>query len=66
MLSRLPYGSYNWMTGDELLTYDPIADASEDAEWGCILEVDLLYPEELHVSHNRLNKFDYNLSRTIS
>ena len=43
MSKKLPTGGFKWMTEEEL---------QEWRSYGCILEVDLEYPKELHASHN--------------
>ena len=49
MSQPLPIGDFEWKTEFEGFDMNEIAD---DAEIGCILEVDLKYPEELHDLHN--------------
>ena len=43
MFKKLPIGGFKWMTEHELQNW---------RSYGCILEVDLEYPKELHASHN--------------
>ena len=51
MSQHLPTGEFNWLTEEEISNFDimHIADGSEE---GCVLEVDLRYPKELHDLHN--------------
>ena len=43
----LPYRNFSWMRDEELDGWDKLPDGT-----GCILEVDLEYPDELHDRHN--------------
>jgi hypothetical protein len=43
MSQPLPIRDFKWMSGEELEKW---------RNYGCILEVDLEYPEELHDKHN--------------
>jgi hypothetical protein len=53
MQRALPYDGYQWMTQEELASFDPLRDVTEDDDaTGYILEVDLHYPEHLHLAHN--------------
>ncbi len=52
MSAPLPERDFRWMTADELESFDPARDVSLNDGPGYILEVDLEYPEELHLSHN--------------
>jgi hypothetical protein len=54
MLRALPFDGYRWMTEGELASFDPLRDVLGDFEegWGYILEVDLIYPEHLHLAHH--------------
>ena len=56
MSKALPTNGFKWMTSDEL---DNWKNIHEDGV-GCILEVDLEYPNELHDFHN-----DYPLIKTL-
>ena len=49
MMQPLPVGGFKWMSERRLEKWEKIVDSSE---WGCVLEVDLEYPEELHDFHN--------------
>ncbi len=49
MSKPLPYKNFKWMKGEELGNWKKLS--SEEGE-GCILEVDLEYPKELHDLHN--------------
>jgi hypothetical protein len=51
-VSMLPYKGFRWLNEDEVNNFDPYSDF--DDEDGFILEVDLEYPKELHVSHSNL------------
>ena len=47
MSQLLPVGDFEWMSLEELENWEKMGEGK-----GCILEVDLLYPEELHDLHN--------------
>ena len=49
MSSYLPYGGFKWLKNVDNFDVNSI---SEKSPIGYILEVDLEYPEELHVLHN--------------
>ena len=49
MSKPLPTDSFEWMTDEELQNW---AEGSNEKGKGCILEVDLEYPKELHDEHN--------------
>ena len=49
MSQPLPVGGFEWMPACELPHWDFI---TEENGIGCILEVDLEYPEDLHDAHN--------------
>lgn len=49
----MPIGDYTWMTREEFESRD-WREFDENAEMGQILEVDMLYPSELHLAHNSL------------
>ena len=51
MSQPLPTHGFRWLTEEEIRTLDATS-TPEDADRGCILEVDLEYPEELHDEHN--------------
>ena len=64
MSEPLPTGSFEWMTEEESVNWKSICNEKGK---GCILEVDLEYPEDLHDEHNeyplaperlRVNKVD--------
>ncbi len=48
MLSALPHKNFEWFND---LTID-ITQIKDDAEYGYILEVDVIYPKQLHDNHN--------------
>lgn len=52
MCFPMPLRGFRWMTREELDSLDIEKDVSEEDGRGYILEVDLEYPEELHLSHN--------------
>jgi hypothetical protein len=56
MTFPLPYDRFRWMTEEELAAFDPEKDGGEDDDpdggQGYILEVDLEYPEHLHLDHH--------------
>ena len=49
----MPIGHYTWVDREDFETVDWTL-FEEDAEMGFILEVDLDYPEDLHIPHNSL------------
>ena len=49
MSGYLPYGGFKWLKNVEGFDVNSI---SEESPIGYILEVDLEYPDELHVLHN--------------
>ena len=49
MSKPLPVGEFEWMSESELQNWEKFV---EEEGKGCILEVDLIYPEELHEFHN--------------
>ena len=49
MSKPLPVGKFEWMTEEELENWERFVD---EEGIGCILEVDLEYPRELHDFHN--------------
>ena len=49
MSGYLPYGGFKWLKNIDNFYVNSI---SEKSPIGCILEVDLEYPEELHCLHN--------------
>lgn len=51
-MSMLPYKNFRWLKNEEIKTFNPRADF--DQSDGFILEVDLQYPKELHISHSNL------------
>ena len=51
MSQSLPTGNFRWISTDNL-DKDSIRDVPPDHHTGCILEVDLEYPKELHNMHN--------------
>lgn len=53
MCQYLPHSSFRFLNQHEIDQLD-IENIGDNAEWGFILEVDLLYPETLHILHNDL------------
>lgn len=53
MCQSLPFSNFRFLDEHEVSLLD-IQSIDDDAEWGFILEVDLLYPESLHRQHNDL------------
>ena len=51
MSQYLPYGSFKWLSDEELNKID-LGKYKEDSNDGLILEVDLEYPKDLHELHN--------------
>ena len=49
MMQPLPVGGFEWLEERKLKNWEKIVDSEG---WGCVLEVDLEYPEELHDFHN--------------
>lgn len=64
MMQSLPIGDYRWLESEEVASYDPLKDASDSADYGYILEVDLRYPSELHWKHNAFPLAPHNLDIT--
>ena len=52
MSHPLPLRDFEWMTGQEVKDFDAARDVSDQDGIGYILEVDLDYPEELHLDHS--------------
>ena len=52
MLQKLPVGGFKWMTNKEIENLFNNQIVQEWEKTPCILEVDLIYPEELHDLHN--------------
>ncbi len=50
----LPLRGFRWLTEEEIAGFDSLKDVTLDDGPGYILEVDLEYPEELHLAHNSL------------
>ena len=50
----LPLRDFRWMSKEELVSFDPLSDVTMEDGQGYILEVDLEYPEGLHLEHNSL------------
>ena len=48
----LPLRDFRWMTEEEIAQFEPELDPTLKNGPGYILEVDLEYPEELHIKHN--------------
>ena len=51
MSQYLPYGSFKWLSNEELNNID-LGKYKEDSNDGLILEADLEYPKDLHELHN--------------
>ena len=51
MSQPLPYIQFDWLTKKEVSEFC-LSSASENSLVGYFLEVDLLYPDELHNLHN--------------
>lgn len=51
MREALPVANFEWMTDDEIACLR-IEEVPDDAPTGCILEVDLEYPRDLHDNHS--------------
>ena len=51
MSQYLPYGSFKWLSDEELNKID-LGKYKEDSREGLVLEVDLEYPKDLHELHN--------------
>lgn len=48
---KLPTGLFRWLSQDEIESFN-VQNVSEDGDKGYFLEVDLIYPENLHDAHN--------------
>ncbi|CAH1643155.1 unnamed protein product [Spodoptera littoralis] len=53
MTRKLPISDFKFMTSQEIVSFR-LFDIPDDAEYGYILEVDLMYPEYLHNLHSDL------------
>ena len=51
MSQYLPYGSFKWLSNEELNKID-LGKYKEDSGEGLVLEVHLEYPNDLHELHN--------------
>lgn len=51
-VSMLPYKNFKWLSRQEIENFNPFDDFNSTK--GFILEVDLEYPEELHIDHSNL------------
>ena len=51
MSEALPTGDFTFLADDEVASFDLDATTKSD-DYGCILKVDLKYPEHLHYSHS--------------
>jgi hypothetical protein len=52
MMYPLPLRDFRWMTEEEIASFDPLQQCVTENGPGYILEVDLEYPESLHLKHN--------------
>ncbi len=52
MLWPLPVGDYRWLSKEECDAFDVRRHGGPNSSVGYILEVDLTYPEHLHIEHN--------------
>ena len=52
MRMSMPLEDYEWLSDDELASFDPETMVSDDSDTGYILEVTMEYPENLHLAHN--------------
>jgi hypothetical protein len=50
----MPVSDFTWMSEEEVAAFDAGVDVTSADGTGYILEVDLDYPEELHLKHNSL------------
>lgn len=53
MMQKMPMSDFRFLSDDEIKNLD-VLSIPDDAEFGCILEVDLVYPNSLHSSHKDL------------
>lgn len=53
MIQPLPYGNFRWLTDSEVKKFN-ILETTPNSSVGYLLEVDLDYPEELHILHDDL------------
>jgi hypothetical protein len=51
MIQSLPIDDFKW-ADPSIFTADYITNISDDSDTGCLLEVDLEYPKEIHDLHN--------------
>ena len=56
MSQKLPIGNFEWIEKDDISTFDEefIKNYDENSDKGCILEVDVEYPKDLHKLHSHL------------
>lgn len=53
MVQPLPYGNFRWLTESEIKKFN-ILETTPNSSVGYLIEVDLDYPEELHILHDDL------------
>ena len=51
MTFPLPLRDFRWLSEEEVASFNPLTDISDDPGPGYILEVDLSYPKQLHRTH---------------
>ena len=59
MSQKLPVRNFKWIGKDDISKFDEefIKNYDEDSDQGCILEVDVEYPENIRMSHSDLAFF---------
>lgn len=53
MMQKMPISDFSFLSIEEVNKFN-VLNVTDDSEYGYILEVDLLYPENLHKSHSDL------------
>ena len=65
MIQPLPYKNFRWLTQSEIENFN-ILETTPNSPVGYILEIDLLYPKELHILHDDLPMAPQHLNITYN